>query len=167
MKIGISWSNDARNLPLPRYNTSELGELEVRYSDGLFRDDPIPTAAAAKNLLFNELPVSCAETLSSVIDSELYYKRACSQMSVLGCRKEEHVSYKRMFFELRAQDRLQSTITLPRSIAENIFSLKLSGYPRCFPLEEVCCQLPNLNRIDVKYNVADSSHDSLERVRRR
>lgn len=123
--------------------------------------------ATAANLLFNELPVSCAETLSSVIDSELYYKRACSQMSILGCRKEEHVSYKRMFFELRVQDRLQSTITLPRSIAENIFSLKLSGYPRGFPLEEVCCQLPNLNRIDIKYNMADSSHDSLERVRRR
>jgi hypothetical protein len=117
--------------------------------------------AAAANLLFNELPVSCAETLSSV----MYYKRACSQISVLGCRKEEHVSYKRMFFELRVQDRLQSTITLPRSIAENIFSLKLSGYPRGFPLEEVCCQLPNLNRIDIKYNMADSSHtQSVERI---
>lgn len=119
------------------------------------------------NALFQELPVSCAESVASLIDSELYYKRACSQVSVLGCRKEEHVSFKRMFFELRVQDLLQTTINLPRSIAENIYQLKLSVYPRDFPLDEVCSQLPNLNRLDIKYNMATSSHDSLgERVPR-
>jgi len=124
--------------------------------------------AAAANALFNELPVSCAAAVSSFVSSETYYQRACSQLSVLGCRREEHgLSFKRMFFEIAVQDLLQKSTTLSQAVAENIFTLKLSACSHDFPLGEVCAQLPNLNRLDVKYDLASSSHvSSLERLPR-
>ena len=113
--------------------------------------------AAAATALFAELPVSCAASLAEFLDSELYYKRACSQVAVLGCRIEEHgLSFKRLFCEVTAQELLRTTVNLSRSIAENIFTLRACSHD--FPLDQVCSQLPNLNRLDIKYGVATSSH---------
>lgn len=80
----------------------------------------VPAARA----LFNELPLSCASSVSSFIHSEVFYERACSSLAVLGCRKQEHgLSFKRMYFEVQVEDLLQHSITLPRGIAENIFTV--------------------------------------------
>lgn len=74
--------------------------------------------------LFKELPLACAPTVSSFVNSELFYERACSSLAVLGCRKQEHgMSFKRMYFEVQAEDLLQQSITLPRGIAENVFTV--------------------------------------------
>ena len=125
------------------------------------------TAAAAR-ALFSELPTTSAVRVASFIYSEEFYKRACSQLAVLGCRHEEHGHcFKRMYFELTVQDLLKKTTTISRAIVENIFTLKLSACSRDFPLDEVCSQLPNLNRLDVKYDLASSiSRASLESVPR-
>lgn len=81
----------------------------------------VPAAAIA---LFNELPLSCASKVSSFINSEVFYERACSSLAVLGCRKQEHgLSFKRMYFEVQVEDLLKQTIALPRGIAENIFTV--------------------------------------------
>lgn len=116
--------------------------------------------------LFNELPTTLASKVSSFIGSELFYKRACSQMARLGCRVEEHgLSYKRMFFELSIQDLLSTTVLTP-SIAENIFTLQLTSCLPDFPIDEICSQLQNLNSIDIKYEyVSGGSYTSrLERM---
>ncbi|KAL7498116.1 hypothetical protein ACHAWT_006027 [Skeletonema menzelii] len=143
-------------------------KLAANFESIPFAPEDRLTVAAAREL-FNELPISCAEACCSFIYSEEFYKRACSSLAVFGCRTEEHGrSFKRTFFEVRAaQDLLQKTMTLSRAIAENIFTLKLSACPRDFPLDDVCSQLLNLNRLDVKYDLASSiSRASLDSVPR-
>lgn len=134
----------------------------------LFPFDPKEKLTAdVASALFTELPTSCAASVSSFIESEIFYKRACSQVArLLGCRREQHgLSYKRMFFEMQIPDLLNKMRISP-SIAENIFTLKMSC-AEDFPLDEVCSHFPNLNRIDIKYAVAISSKKSrVERMPR-
>ena len=111
----------------------------------------------AATALFDELPVSCADVVSKFVDSEAFFERACSQLCVLGCRTEEHgLCYKRMYFELKAQELFHThENNLPRAKAEMIFMLKLAC-AQDFPLGEICAQLPNLNTLEIKYDLVAS-----------
>ena len=107
--------------------------------------------------IIDELPVSCADAVSKFVDSEAFFERACSQLCVLGCRTEEHgLCYKRMYFELKAQELFHThENNLPRAKAEMIFMLKLAC-AQDFPLGEICAQLPNLNTLEIKYDLVAS-----------
>lgn len=132
-----------------------------------FQADSCLTIDLASKLI-DALPMGMDVTISAkFVENDEYWMRACKAFTRLkGRNSEEHgMSYKRMFFELMVGDILKAAVddeayTRERIVekvqpfADYIHALRIRDICHGFPIHEVCQNLPNLSKIDVKYGSA-------------